>query len=97
MRICLQNWILLFFLQAPSFEAVHRWRLEQEQKLAAKSANGSAGIMDRAQVADFIQHYERLTRANFISLPKIADIVLELDENHDCVREAYIRHVSSNR
>ncbi len=79
----------LFFLQAPDFDAVFRWRLEQEIKLAEKSPKDSAGIMNRDQIAEFIQYYERLTRANFVSLPKIADIVLELDQSHDCVRSIY--------
>ncbi len=79
----------LFFLKAPNFEAVLRWRLEQEEKLAAKSAEDSVGIMDRAHIANFIQHYERLTRANLESLPKIADVILELDDNHDCARSQY--------
>lgn len=79
----------LLFLQAPNFEAVFRWRLEQEEKLAAQSADGGAGIMDRTQIAEFMQHFERLTRANLLSLPNIADIVLELDDNHDCVRSLY--------
>jgi len=79
----------LFFLRAPDFDAVFRWRLEQEKKLAEKSPKDSAGIMNRDQIAKFIQYYERLTRANFVSLPKIADIVLELDQNHDCVRSVY--------
>ena len=80
---------LLLFLQAPNFEAVFRWRLEQEEKLAEKSPENSAGIMDRTQIADFMQHYERLTRANLVSLPEIADVSLELDDNHDCVRSLY--------
>ena len=79
----------LFYLQAPDFEAVLRWRLEQEKKLAALSAPDDIGIMDRAQVTRFLQHFERLTRANFISLPAIADIVLELDDHHDCIRSIY--------
>jgi len=79
----------LLFLQAPDFDAVFRWRLEQEKKLAEKSPTDSAGIMDRVQIAEFIQYYERLTKANFVSLPKIADVVLELDRNHDCVRSIY--------
>jgi len=77
----------LFFLQTPNFETAFRWRLEQEEKLASRSPDNSTGIMDRAQIAYFMEHYERLTRANLISLPGIADIVLELDENHDCVRK----------
>lgn len=79
----------LLLLQAPNFEAACRWRLEQEDKLAAQSADGGAGIMDRAQIAEFMQHYERLTRANLLSLPNIADIVLQLGDNHDCVRSVY--------
>jgi len=80
---------LLLFLQAPNFEAVFRWRLEQEEKLAAKSADNNVGIMDREQIADFMQHYERLTQANFLSLPKIADVVLELDDNHEVRRSGF--------
>jgi D-glycerate 3-kinase len=79
----------LFYLQAPDFEAVLRWRLEQEEKLAAISAPDNVGIMDRAQITRFLQYFERLTRANFISLPKKADLVLELDNHHDCIRSIY--------
>ena len=79
----------LLFLQAPNFEAVFRWRLEQEEKLAANAADNRAGIMDRAQISNFIQYFERLTRANFISLPKIADVTLELDDTHACIRSFY--------
>ncbi len=78
---------ILLFLQAPSFEVVYRWRLEQEEKLAGKSSENRIGIMSPAEIVNFIQHYERLTRANLHSLPLTADIVLELDDNHDCVRK----------
>ena len=77
----------LIFLQAPNFEAVYRWRLEQEQKLAAERAG--TGVMDAQQVAEFIQHYERLTRANLVTLPAVANIVLEFDDAHDCVRSTF--------
>lgn len=76
----------LIFLAAPGFEAVYRWRLEQEEKLAAGAAPGAPGVMSADEIADFIRHYERLTRANLRALPEVADVVLELDENHDCVR-----------
>jgi len=79
----------LFYLQAPDFAAVLRWRLEQEEKLAARSAPDDIGIMDRAQITKFLQHFERLTRANFISLPEVADLMLELDDHHDCIRSIY--------
>ena len=79
----------LIFLQAPNFAAVYRWRLEQEKKLAAVTANHAAGIMNAKQIAHFMQHYERLTRMNLATLPATADVVLELNENHDCVRSCY--------
>ncbi|MEE8495895.1 MAG: kinase [Xanthomonadales bacterium] len=78
----------LIFLQAPNFDAVFHWRLEQEKKLAA-TADNAAGIMNSEQLAHFIQYYERLTRANLATLPGTADVVLALDENHDCVRSCY--------
>jgi len=79
----------LIFLQAPSFDAIHRWRLEQETKLAASSPDHAAGIMNSEQLARFIQLYERLSRMNLANLPATADVVLELNENHDCVRSRY--------
>lgn len=79
----------LIFLQAPSFDAVYRWRLEQEKKLAAVTPHKAAGIMNSEQITRFIQYYERLTRVNLATLPGTADVVLELNENHDCVRSCY--------
>ncbi len=79
----------LVFLQAPDIDAIFRWRVEQEEKLAESSRHSAAGIMSRKQIAHFIQHYERLTRKNLEYLPAIADVVLELDDDHNCVRSYY--------
>lgn len=72
----------LVFLRAPSFDAIFRWRLEQEEKLAAISPPGASGLMNEDQVTRFIQYYERLTRANLATLADRADVVFELDERH---------------
>lgn len=69
------KWVML---QAPSFDCVYRWRLEQEQKLAA-SATGEA-IMDEARIARFIQHYQRLTENCLSTLPDSVDYLYQLDE-----------------
>ncbi len=45
--------------------------------------------MDEEQVAQFIQFFERLTRHNLETVPAIADVVLELDDNHAVVHSLY--------
>jgi D-glycerate 3-kinase len=79
----------LIFLRAPSFDAIYRWRLEQEQKLAARRPSDTSGIMDERQIAEFIQHYERITRNNLEHIGNSADIVLELDEYHQCTASRF--------
>ncbi len=70
----------LVLLAAPGFEVVERWRLQQEQALRVASPDG-AGVMTNAEVALFIQHYERLTRHILSDMPSYADLTLQLDEN----------------
>jgi len=79
----------LVFLQAPDFESILRWRVEQEQKLAATTDTKAGAIMNPRQVATFIQYFERITRRNLDVIRSSADIVLELDEYHDCVAAHY--------
>ncbi|CAN5599208.1 kinase [soil metagenome] len=75
---------LLVLLKAPSFEVVLAWRQEQEAKLRARLAR-EGGDLKRAmtdeQVADFIAHYERLTRHILAEMPARADVLVALDEN----------------
>lgn len=75
----------LVFLAAPSFDAIFRWRLEQEQKLLEVSATSSSEIMNESRLKRFIEFYERLTRYNLATLPGSADYVLTLDESHAVV------------
>lgn len=72
----------LVFLAAPGFDAVYRWRLEQEQKLAAIRRGAAPAIMDANGIRRFIRHYERLTRHNLATLRASADVVFELGEDH---------------
>ncbi|MEX2495768.1 MAG: hypothetical protein WD448_06750 [Woeseia sp.] len=76
----------LVWLRAPSFAAAHRWRMEQEQKLAARSSASPGAVMCPADVGVFLQYFERITRADFHVLPRQADAVLELDEQHDATQ-----------
>ena len=79
----------LVSLQAPGFEAILRWRVEQERKLAASAGTDAPGVMAVDQVRDFVRYFERITRNNLRTVRSNADIVLELDEYHDCVASHY--------
>ena len=71
----------LVFLQAPSFDVVAGWRLEQENKLRErlrKAGVSIQGLMDDAAVRRFVAHYERVTRALQAEAPQRADVLIRL-------------------
>jgi D-glycerate 3-kinase len=65
----------LVLLQAPGFDAVRKWRMEQEAKLRARTGTG----MTDMEVSRFILHYERLTRWILEEMPERADWVIPLE------------------
>jgi len=72
----------LVLLQAPSFEVVYGWRLEQEQKLRERllrESRDASGVLSDAAVFRFVSHYERLTRHILAEMPRRADHVISLD------------------
>jgi D-glycerate 3-kinase len=72
----------LVLLRAPSFEVVHRWRAEQEQKLRERLQNSggdTSRLMNEAAIARFISHYERITRHILEEMPQRADHLISLD------------------
>jgi D-glycerate 3-kinase len=71
-------------LRAPSFDAVLGWRLEQEHKLRDREGP-DAGQSD-AQIAVFVQHYERLTRWIATEMPPRADVVVQLGVGREILR-----------
>ena len=76
----------LIMLKVPDMESVVNWRSLQEKKLASLSGRKSGHqIMDAAELQRFIMHYERLTRAMLDEMPSRADLVLELNVEHQIV------------
>ena len=61
-------------LQAPSFAIIQEWRCEQEEGLLNRDLTDA----DRARVARFIQHFERITR-HMMSGGCRADVEVQLD------------------
>ena len=74
-------------LKAPSFDCVYQWRLEQEHKLAKKAAKNSTGVMSDEEVANFVQHYQRITEHALRQLPKKSDTVFYLDESRTTTKQ----------
>ena len=77
-------WIML---QAPSFECVYRWRLEQEQKLAASLLQGEQKnrVMTATQIKRFVQHCQRLTEHSLKQLPGRVHYLFSLDADRRIV------------
>lgn len=79
----------LVFLAAPGFDAIRRWRFEQERKLIANIGNQTKQTMDGAGIERFVRHFERVTRQDLERLPCRADVVLELGSDHTVTAVRY--------
>ena len=72
----------LVLLAAPGFDVVQAWRTQQEHDLSCMlELEGRTGtkVMTDDEIAQFIQHFERLTRYILREMPNRADLVLPLD------------------
>lgn len=78
----------LVLLQAPGFDVVARWRDQQERALRRR---GAPQAMDRAALARFLMHYERLSRVALRELPARADLCLRLDRRRRVAETSWTR------
>ncbi|MFT5335421.1 MAG: D-glycerate 3-kinase [Halioglobus sp.] len=73
------RWVML---QAPGFDSVYQWRLEQEHKLAqAWSAASGKRIMSDEQVERFVEFFRRITQTCLAELPDSVHHLYVLDKN----------------
>lgn len=73
----------LAFLAAPDWDAVPRWRAQQEAALSRAQRRPGMGT---AALLRFCAHYERLTRWQLAATPARADLLLQLDAMRRVVR-----------
>lgn len=67
-------------LQAPSFDCVYKWRLEQEQKLEDRNIGlTNSKIMSPAQILNFTQYFQRLSVQGCMTFVESADAIFYLD------------------
>ena len=77
----------LIMLQAPSFDSVFHWRLEQEQKMVKRLkkegiANRS-GVMSKQQILRFISYFQRVTENILNEMPQRADHLFKLGKSRE--------------
>jgi len=74
-------------LQAPSFDCVFQWRLEQEQKLLARNTQlKHSKIMTPPEVLNFTQYFQRLSVQGCNTISHTADTTFYLDYNRSIVK-----------
>ena len=80
----------LIFLKAKNFSLLQKWRLKQERKLllTTKKKNNHK-IMNKKDVINFMQTYQRITESMFKNVPKYASIILNLNSNHQIKTAVY--------
>ena len=76
---------LSIMLKAPSFDCVLSWRCEQETKLRfslqQQEQHAFTDCMNEAQLARFIQFYQRITEELMTTLPDNVDYLIKLDND----------------
>ena len=80
----------MIYLKAKNFSLLQKWRLKQEHKLLLKTKKSSSHkIMNKADVINFMQTYQRITENMFKNMPKYASIILNLSSNHQIKSTVY--------
>ncbi|MBA6232633.1 MULTISPECIES: kinase [unclassified Colwellia] len=73
-------------LQAPSFDCVYKWRLEQEQKLQVRNIGlVNSKVMTPEEILNFTQYFQRLSVQSCTSISQSADAIFYLN---------YARHIT---
>ena len=75
-------------LQAPSFDCVYKWRLEQEEKLKARNIGiSNSKIMSPTEILNFTQYFQRLTVQSNNTISNSADAIFHLDYDRNITIE----------
>ena len=73
----------LLYLKAKNFNLLQQWRIKQEKKLLLKlKKRKNLKIMNKLEVINFMQTYQRITQNMIKDVPKYASIIFKLNSNH---------------
>jgi D-glycerate 3-kinase len=77
----------LIMLQAPAFDTVFNWRLEQEQKMVKRlekeGIECGSGVMSEQQILRFISYFQRVTENILDEMPQRADHLFKLGQSRE--------------
>jgi D-glycerate 3-kinase len=77
----------LIMLQAPTFNTVFNWRLEQEQKMVKRlekeGIESASGVMSEQQILRFISYFQRVTENILEEMPMRADHLFKLGQSRE--------------
>jgi D-glycerate 3-kinase len=77
----------LIMLQAPAFDTVFNWRLEQEQKMVKRlekeGMDCGSGVMSEQQILRFISYFQRVTENILDEMPQRADHLFKLGQSRE--------------
>lgn len=77
----------LIMLQAPAFDTVFNWRLEQEQKMVKRlekeGIECGSGVMSEQQILRFISYFQRVTENILNEMPQRADHLFKLGQSRE--------------
>ena len=71
----------LIYFKAPNFSHVFDWRLKQEKNM--NITKNSKQTMNKKKIAEFIQHYEKVTKWMMKVLPTKADLTVYINTNQN--------------
>ena len=69
----------IIYIKPPSFSKVVNWRLKQEKMMGRKNFNTNS--MNKKQIEDFVQYYEKITKWMIKKMPLISDLTIFVDKN----------------
>ena len=73
----------LLYLKVKNFNLLKKWLIKQEEKLWLKSkSRKNLKIMNKKEVINFMQTYQRITEQMFKDAPKYSSIIMNLNKNH---------------
>ena len=72
------------FLKTSSFSSIVNWRLQHEKMMATKNKKDKA--MNKKDVLQFIQHYEKITKWMIKTMPSQSDLCISVNKKHKIIK-----------